>query len=97
MNFFQLNPFAAGGSSSLQFLSNPGSESYNGLQLQVKHQTGHGLFLMANYAYSHAFTNRYLGDYYTADYGLENFVTLRDTNLNRGPSPTINGTRSGHF
>ena len=85
MNFFQLNPFAAGG--SLPLLSNPGSESYNGLQVQVKHQTGHGLFLMANYAYSHAFTNRYLGDYYTADYGLENFVTLRDPNLNRGPSP----------
>ncbi len=85
MNFFQLNPFAAGG--SLQLLSNPGSESYNGLQVQVKHQTGHGLFLMANYAYSHAFTNRYLGDYYTADYGLVNFVTLRDPNLSRGPSP----------
>jgi len=85
MNFFQLNPFAAGG--SLQLLSDPGSESYNGLQVQVKHQTGHGLFLLANYAYSHALTNRYLGDYYTADYGLENFVTLRDPNLNRGPSP----------
>jgi len=85
MNFFQLNPFAAGG--SLQLLSNPGSESYNGLQVQVKHQAGHGLYLMANYAYSHALTNRYIGDYYTADYALENFVTLRDPNLNRGPSP----------
>jgi hypothetical protein len=85
MNFFQLNPFAAGG--SLQLLSNPGSESYNGLQVQVKHQTGHGLYLMANYAYSHAFTNRYIGDYYTSDYALDNFVTLRDPNLNRGPSP----------
>jgi hypothetical protein len=85
MNFFQLNPFAAGG--SLQLLSNPGSESYNGLQVQVKHQTGHGLSLMANYAYSHAFTNRYIGDYYTSDYALDNFVTLRDPNLSRGPSP----------
>jgi hypothetical protein len=87
MNFFQLNPFAAGPSSALELLSNPGSESYNGLQLQLKHQAGHGLFLMANYAYSHAFTNRYLGDYYTSDYALDNFVTLRDPNLNRGPSP----------
>jgi hypothetical protein len=42
---------------------------------------------MANYTYSHALTNRFIGDYYTADAALENFVTLRDPGLNRGPSP----------
>ena len=85
MNFFQLNPYAAGG--YIDRLSDPGSSSYNGLQVQVKHQTRHGLMLNANYAYSHSFTNRYLGDYYTADSALVNYVTLRDPNLSRGPGP----------
>jgi len=40
-----------------------------------------------NYTYSHAQTSRYLGDYYTADSALVNFVTLRNPNLSRGPSP----------
>ncbi len=84
-NFFQLNPFAAGG--YLTELSDPGSSSYNGLQVQLKHQTGYGLFFNINYAYSHSLTNRYLGDYDTADSALVNYVTLRDPGLNRGPSP----------
>lgn len=85
INFFQVNPFAAGVPALL--LTNPGSESYNGLQIQVKHPVGHGVMLMANYAYSHALTNRYIGDYFTADEAIENFTTLRDPGLNRGPSP----------
>lgn len=85
VNVFQANPFASG--EPIILLSDPGSESYNGLQVQVKHPTGHGLVLMANYAYSHAFTNRYDGDYYTADEELSNFTTLRDPKLNRAPSP----------
>jgi hypothetical protein len=85
INFFQLNPFAAGG--VLTVLSDPGSSSYNGLQVQVKHQTTHGLTMGANYAFSHSFTNRYLGDYYTADSAVVNFVTLHNPRLSRGPSP----------
>ncbi len=42
---------------------------------------------MANYAYSHAFTNRYIGDYYTSDDAYANFRTLRDRRLSRAPSP----------
>ncbi len=84
-NFFQVNPYAAGVPALL--LTNPGSESYNGLQVQVKHPVGHGLMLMGNYAYSHSFTNRYIGDYFTSDEALENFTTLRNPGLNRGPSP----------
>jgi len=84
-NFFQLNPYAAGG--NITELTDPGSSSYNGLQIQVKHPTSFGLNLNANYTYSHSFTNRYLGDYYTADSALVNYVTLRDPGLNRGPSP----------
>jgi hypothetical protein len=68
-------------------LSDPGSESYNGLQVQVKHPVGLGLTLNANCTYSHAFTNRYIGDYFTADEAEMNFTTLRNPRLNRVPSP----------
>ncbi len=85
INIFQANPFASG--QALQYLSDPGSENYNGLQVNVKHPVGHGLNWMVNYAYSHSFTNRYIGDYYTADEALMNFTTLRDPKLNRVPSP----------
>ena len=85
INIFQANPYASG--EPIMLLSDPGSESYNGLQAQVKHPTGHHLMLMANYAYSHAFTNRYVGDYYTADEAIGNFTTLRDRKLSRAPSP----------
>lgn len=85
INIFQANPYATG--EPIILLSNPGSESYNGLQAQVKHPAGHGLMFMANYAYSHAFTNRYIGDYYTSDQAVGNFTTLRNRHLSRAPSP----------
>lgn len=85
INFFQMNPYAAG--VPILLLSDPGSESYNGLQVQVKHPIGRGLMLNANYTYSHAFTNRYIGDYFTADEAEMNFTTLRNPRLNRVPSP----------
>ena len=53
----------------------------------MKHPVGHGLNFMANYAYSHAFTNRYLGDYFSSDSALADFYTLRDPHLNHVPSP----------
>ncbi|HKS82409.1 MAG TPA: carboxypeptidase-like regulatory domain-containing protein [Candidatus Acidoferrales bacterium] len=85
INYFQVNPYAGGHAATL--LSDPGSESYNGLQLQVKHPFGHGLNFMANYAFSHSFTNRYLGDYFQADGALIDFNTLRNPSYNRVPSP----------
>jgi len=85
INFFQVNPYATG--NPLTYLSDPGSETYNGLHVNVKHPVGHGLNFMADYAYSHAFTNRYLGDYYSADSALADFYTLRDPGLNKVPSP----------
>ena len=85
INFFQVNPYATG--QALTLLSDPGSESYNGLQVQVKHPSRHGLSMMMNYTYSHSLTNRYLGDYFQADGALVDFYTLRDPRLNRVPSP----------
>lgn len=84
-NTFQVNPYASGQIAEL--LSDPGNSTYNALQVQWKHPTGHGLFLGANYTYSHGLTNRWLGDYYTADEVQYNFTTLRDPGLNKGPSP----------
>jgi Carboxypeptidase regulatory-like domain len=85
INMFQVNPYSGG--NALEYLSDPGSENYNGLHINVKHPVGHGLNFMADYAYSHAFTNRYLGDYYSADSALADFYTLRDPGLNHVPSP----------
>ena len=85
INFFQLNPYAAGG--YLTELSDPGSSSYNGLQVQLKHQTGHGLYFNINYTYSHSFTNRYLGDYYTADSALVDRLTRPSSTMRRMVSP----------
>jgi hypothetical protein len=85
INFFQANPYATG--QMAQLLSDPGNSTYNSLQVQWKHPTGHGLFLGSNYTYSHGLTNRWLGDYYTADEVQYNFTTLRDPQLNKGPSP----------
>lgn len=87
INFFQLNPYSSGSFTQALYLSDPGSSVYNGLHINVKHPVGHGLNFMADYAYSHAFTNRYLGDYYSADSALADFYTLRDPGLNRVPSP----------
>jgi hypothetical protein len=85
INMFQANPYAAG--AMIQLLSDPGSSTYNALQVQWKHPSGHGLMLAANYTYSHALTNRWLGDYYTSDEVQYNFTTLRNSGLNKGPSP----------
>jgi len=85
INFFQVNPYATG--AIAQVLSDPGSSTYHALQVQWKHPAGHGLMLAANYTYSHALTNRWLGDYYTADEVQYNFTTLRNPGLNKGPSP----------
>jgi hypothetical protein len=85
INMFQANPYATG--ELLELLSDPGSSTYNALQVQWKHPSGHGLMLAANYTYSHALTNRWLGDYYTSDEVQYNFTTLRNLGLNKGPSP----------
>lgn len=85
INFFQVNPYSGG--QALTLLSDPGSEHYSGLQVQLKHPIGHGLNFMANYAYSHSMTNRYLGDYFQADGALVDYTTLRDPKLNAVPSP----------
>lgn len=81
INFFQANPFAAG--RSITVLSDPGNETYNGLQTQFKHPVGHGLVVLANYTLSHTITDRYN----TSDSTSQSYITLRDRGLNKGLSP----------
>ncbi|MGH9465968.1 MAG: carboxypeptidase regulatory-like domain-containing protein, partial [Terriglobales bacterium] len=85
INMFQVNPYAEG--QALMYLSDPGSTTYSGLQAVVKHPFGHGLNFEASYTWSHALSNRYLGDYYSADGALDDFATMRDMGMNKGPSP----------
>lgn len=81
INFFQANPYATG--QPLFLLSNPADSTYNALQVSVRHPVGRGLFLGANYTFSHSLSTRYLGG---DDSATVNFTTLRNPGLNKGPS-----------
>lgn len=81
INFLQANPFTTGGA---EYLSDPGSSTYNGLQLSVRHPAGHGLTLGGGYTWSKGLTSRFLS--YWTDTGAEDFASLRDPGLNKGPS-----------
>ncbi len=85
INMFQANPYAAG--TYLTTVGNQGQSTYNALQVQWKHPTGHGLMFMANYTWAHSLSNVFIGDYYTGDSLLQNFVTLRNPSLSKGPGP----------
>jgi hypothetical protein len=80
INFFQVNPFAAGRNATL--LSDPNGSNYHGLQAQLRWRNYHGLTLTTNYTWSHAIADRY-GDLNTDSF---NFYSLRNTRLNRGPA-----------
>lgn len=81
LNFLQANPYLTGGA---EYLSNPGSSTYNGLQISVRHPTGHGLTLGGNYSFSKGLTSRFLS--YWTDTAGEDFISLRSPGLNKGPS-----------
>ncbi len=82
INLLQANPYASVGGA--EYLSDPGSSTYNGLQMSVRHPTGHGLTLGANYTWSKGLTSRFLS--YWTDTAGEDFISLRDPGINKGPS-----------
>jgi hypothetical protein len=82
INFFQANPYAAVGGA--YYLSDPGSSTYNGLQISVRHPVGHGLTLGGSYTFSKGLTSRFLGGW--TDTAALDYTTLRNTALNKGPS-----------
>ena len=81
LNFLQANPYLTGGA---EYLSDPGSSNYNGLQISVRHPSGHGLTLGGSYSFSKGLTSRFLS--YWTDTAGEDFISLRSPGLNRGPS-----------
>jgi hypothetical protein len=80
MNFFNANPFATG----LQYQDDNGVNTYNGLQVDVRKQLGHGFAGDLNFTWSHA-----LGDELnnTGQAGDYQWVTQRNGALSYGPSP----------
>lgn len=82
INFFQANPYASNGGAI--YLSDPADSTYNGLQISVRHPTGHGLTLGGSYSFSKGLTSRFLGGW-TDTAGLD-FISLRDPGLNKAPS-----------
>jgi hypothetical protein len=81
VNFLQANPYLA---NQAEYLSDPGDSTYNGLQISVRHPSGHGLTLGGNYTWSRGLTSRFLS--YWTDTAGEDFTSLRDPGLNKGPS-----------
>jgi hypothetical protein len=79
MNFFQPNPFNAGG--NLMLMNDYSYSSYNALQLEFRRTSG-GLTFNASYTYGKS-----LGDFFAeSDIATLNYTTLRNRDLNKGPS-----------
>jgi len=83
INFFQVNPFAAG--RTLNLLTDDGWSRYNGLQLQFRQRYGGGFSMVANYTYAKTWTNRYSDSPGTSVSGAGTIWTQRDPAFNEGP------------
>jgi hypothetical protein len=81
MNFFQVNPYAAG--AGLNLVDDNSYTKYNGLQLQLRRRFDAGLSVTANYTLSKSIADIW-ADNATSSV---NYRTLRDKSLDEGPSP----------
>jgi hypothetical protein len=81
INFFQVNPYAAG--QRLAFVDDNANSSYHAFQLQVRRRLPQGLSATLNYTYSKARSDVW-ADSPTME---QNFYTLRNPRMDRGPSP----------
>ena len=84
INFFMLNPYVIGGvgNGRLNFVDDTGWDSYNGLQVQLRHRFSHGLDWSVNYTWSKSLTNLPADN---ANQSVD-FITLRNIDLDRRPS-----------
>lgn len=80
-NFFQANP--DGANNLVAMLTNGSFSTYHGLQVELRRRMARGLMLNAHYTFSKALTDLYAD----AASSFSNFHTLRNTGLNKGPSP----------
>lgn len=79
INFFTLNPYT----TSMNFVDDAGWWDYNGLQTQLRQTFSHGLTFTFNYTWSHGMSNTGADD----PMMNQDWVTLRNTSLDRRPSP----------
>ncbi len=80
INFFTPNPYATG----LRFQSDDGNVNYNGLQIEARKQTSHGLTITANLVWSHGMGDLLNASDQTSTY---QWFTQRNARLSYGPTP----------
>src|SRR5215469_5521665 len=79
INFFLTNPFSAG---TLLLTEDSGATNYNGLQVNLRGKRGNGFSYIANYTWSHSFSNIW-GDNANNDGSIK---TIRNKALDMQPS-----------
>jgi hypothetical protein len=79
-NFLLVNPDKLGGAV---LVDNGGATSYNSLQIELRRRLSRGLLVQGSYVFSKGLTN----EYGSASNVFYNYVSLRDTGLNRTISP----------
>lgn len=94
INFFQANPYAAGG--GIFEMTNDGYSNYNALQIDFRQRMWHGMQFDVNYTWSHSMNNGVQGSTSPGAYGgggnnragnsAPGYYTLRDKQLNYFPS-----------
>jgi len=80
LNFFTPNPYATG----LRYQSDDGNVNYNGLQIEARKSTSHGLTIQANLVWSHGLGDLLNASDQTATY---QWFTQRNARLSYGPTP----------
>ncbi|MGD0735343.1 MAG: carboxypeptidase-like regulatory domain-containing protein [Terracidiphilus sp.] len=94
INFFQVNPFAAG--QGIDEMTNSGYSNYNSLQADFRQRLNHGMQFDANYTLAHSLDNNVQGSITPGIYGgggntnsgnsAPGYYTLRNRHLNYFPS-----------
>jgi hypothetical protein len=79
VNFFMTNPFSAG---NLLLTEDSGNTNYNGLQINLRGRRGRGFTYVANYTWSHSFSNVW-GDNANNDGAIK---TIRNLGGDMAPS-----------
>ena len=79
INFFLTNPFSAG---SLLLTEDSGATNYHGMQVNLRGRRGNGFTYVANYTWSHSFSNLW-GDNANNDGSIK---TIRNKALDMKPS-----------
>jgi hypothetical protein len=89
INFFQVNPYAAG--AAVMEMTNDGYSNYNALQIDFRQRMWHGMQFDANYTWAQSLNNNVQGSVTPGFYGgrgnsAPGYYTLRDKHLNYFPS-----------